>query len=221
MRRPVPDPSHLPARSPGRPRSEEAHAAILDASLALTREIGYDAVSIEAIAARAGVGKTTVYRRWASKELLITEAITRMVRTVTVPDTGDVEQDVLALLRVTMAMYRDAATGPLLTGLVAAMARSEAVGDAVRSGFVMVARDAMRRVLRRGVERGQLKARLDESLALDLLSGPLFYRYLMLGKPIDDRFTCGVVSTVLRGLSADGDATNNESAHRRGGSERK
>ena len=186
----------------GRPRSHKAHTAILEAALTLTREVGYDAVTIEAIAARAGVGKSTVYRRWPSKELVIAEAVTRIGRTVAPPDTGTVEGDVLVLMRVTTAMYRDAATGLLLSGLVAAMARSDRVADAVRSGFVAVWRDATRAVLRRGAARGELRANLDIDLALDLLSGPLFYRYLMLGQSLDERFTTAVVRTVLRGLAA-------------------
>ena len=194
----------LPAtnkRARGRPRSEEAHQAILDASLALTRELGYDAVTIEGIAARAGVGKATVYRRWASKELLITDAITQIVRTIALPETGTVEGDVLALMRGTMSMYADAATGPLLSGLVAAMARSEPVGTAVRAGFVKARRDVMTVVLRRAIARGELRKDLDHELALDLLFGPLFYRYLLLGRVIDLRFTRAVVATVLRGLA--------------------
>lgn len=186
----------------GRPRSDAAHTAILEAALTLTREVGYDAVTIEAISARARVGKATVYRRWPSKELVIAEGVTRIVRTVAPPDTGTVEGDVLALMRVTTAMYRDAATGLLLSGLVAAMARSDRVADAVRSGFVAVWRDATRIVLRRATATGELRANIDIDLALDLLSGPLFYRYLMLGQPIDERFTKAVVVTVLRGLAA-------------------
>ena len=188
-------------RGRGRPRSEEAHQAILSASIALTREVGYDAVSIEGIAARAGVGKTTVYRRWPSKELLIVDAITGIVRTVALPDTGALEDDVLALMRVLMVMYADPATGPLLSGLVAAMARSEPVAIAVRAGFVKAWRDVMKLVLERAVERGELRDDLDPEVALDLLAGPLFYRYLLIGRAIDLRFTRAVVATVLRGLA--------------------
>jgi AcrR family transcriptional regulator len=188
-------------RGRGRPRSEQAHAAILDAAVALIREVGYDAVAMETIAARAGVGKATVYRWWVSKELLVTEAIGRIVSTIAAPDTGRVEGDVLALMRATMAMYRDPASGALLSGLVAAMARSERVADAVRSGFVARWRDVMRVVLRRAAARGELRANADVEVAIDLLSGPPFYRYLMLGLPIDEPFTRAVVGTVLRGLA--------------------
>ena len=190
----------MKTRSVGRPRSEEAHAAILSATIDLIREVGYDAVAIEAVAARAGVGKATVYRRWGSKELLVAEAIGGIVRAIPPPDTGGVEGDVLALMRATTAMYRDPATAALLSGLVAAMARSEVVAGAVRSGFVARWRDVMRAVLRRGVARGELRADVSVDVALDLLSGPPFYRYLMLGVQIDERFMRAVVATVLRGL---------------------
>src|SRR5262245_1786735 len=107
-------------RRPGRPRSEEAHGAILSAGITLTREVGYDALAMDAIAERAGVGKATVYRRWASKETLMAEALDRLVRSIPVPDTGTTEGDLLELMRITMGMYRDPATQALLSGLVAA-----------------------------------------------------------------------------------------------------
>lgn len=191
------------ATRPGRPRSTEAHDAILSASLTLVRDVGYDAVTMEGIAALAGVGKATVYRWWPSAELLVVEALGRLVAAIPVPDTGSVEEDALALMQASMRMYQDPATTALLSGLVAAIARHQAVAHAVRTGFVARWRDAMRTVLRRGVRRGELRRRLDLELALDLLSGPLFYRFLMLGRPVDARFTRAVVFTVLRGLAPD------------------
>lgn len=185
----------------GRPRSDEAHSAILNAAIALIREIGYDAVTIEGIALRAGVGKTTIYRRWPSRELLVTEAISGIVRRMPAPDTGSVESDVLALMRFTTGMYRDPGSSALLSGLVAAMARSTVIADAVRNGFVGQWRTEMRVVLKRARKRGDLRANADVELALDLLSGPLFYRFLLIGKPIDERFTRQVVASVLRALA--------------------
>lgn len=189
------------ASRPGRPRSAAAHVAILGAAIALVREVGYDAVTIEGIAERAGVGKATLYRWWPSRELLVVEAIGQIVRAIPVPDTGRAEADILALMRASMMMYADPATGPLLSGLVAAMARHPAVADAVRTGFVREWRTAVHVVLRRAAARGELRRRLDTSLALDLLAGPLFYRYLMLGVAIDERFIRRVVRSVLRGLA--------------------
>jgi len=193
-----PDP---PSRGPGRPRSREAHAAILTAAIDLVREVGYDAVTMDGIAARAGVGKATVYRRWAGKEQLVVEALGLLVAAMPVPDTGDTHQDVLLLMLTHLRMYQDPATGALLSGLVAAMARSEAIAHAVRSGFIAIRERALRGVLERGAARGDLPADVDPVLATELLNGPLFYRYLIHGGPMDEAQVHGVVRAVLRGLA--------------------
>ncbi len=192
-------------RRPGRPRSEEAHGAILDASILLIREVGYDALAMDAIAARAGVGKATVYRRWATKETLVAEALERIVRSIPIPDTGTTEGDLRVMMRDSVNMYRDPATKGLLSGLVAAMARSERIAQAVRSGFIATRRDALRQVLERGVARGDLQKGMDFELALDLLSGPLLFRMLITGERIDERLTRGVVEAVLRGFAPKAD----------------
>ena len=172
--------------------------------MALIREVGYDAVAMDAIAARAGVGKATVYRRWASKEALVVEAVGRIVRAIPVPDSGTAEGDLLLLLRSAVRMYQDPASAMLLSGLVAAMARSAPIAEAVRTGFVATWREAVRRVLERGQARGELRRGLDLELAIDLLGGALFYRYLLTGGPVDERLTRGVVDAVLRGLAPPG-----------------
>jgi AcrR family transcriptional regulator len=191
----------LVTKRPGRPRSEEAHGAILDAAMSLLREVGYDALAMDAIAARAGVGKATVYRRWTTKETLVAEAIGRIMSAVRLPDTGTTEGDLRVLMRSAVAMYRDPTTGMLLSGLVAAMARSERIAEAVRSGFIATRRDALRSVLERGVARGEVRKGVDLDLALDLLGGPLLYRALITGGPVDERLTRGVIEVVLRGLA--------------------
>jgi AcrR family transcriptional regulator len=185
-------------RPPGRPRSEEAHAAILGAAIALVREVGYDNVTMDGIAARAGVGKATVYRRWSGKETLVADAIEGIMRAVPVPDTGTTRGDLARLLLAALAMYRDPATGPLLSGFVAAMARSEVIAAAIRNGFNARWREAMRAVLRRGATRGELRRRLDLDLVIDVASAPLFYRYLMTGGPVDERLVDDVVAVTLR-----------------------
>jgi AcrR family transcriptional regulator len=186
----------------GRPRSEAARAAILDAALASVREVGYDALAIEAVATRAGVAKTTVYRHWPTKEALVAAAVERVVTHIAVPDTGTIGGDLRALVDDALALYRDPATAALLSGLVAAMARSERIARAVREGFLAVRRDAILRVLRRGMARGELRPDLDADLdiAVDLLRGPLFFRALVTGEPIDGR---ALVDVVLRGIAAE------------------
>ncbi|HEU4882460.1 MAG TPA: TetR/AcrR family transcriptional regulator [Longimicrobium sp.] len=196
---------------PGRPRSEEAHTAILRASLELIREVGFDALAMDAIAARAGVGKATVYRRWKNKELLVVEAIDAIVRAVPDPDTGSTEGDLRVLMNATLRMYADPATAALLSGLVAAMVRSEPIARAVRGGFVGMRREAMRRALERGIARGELRAETDLELALDLLSGPMLWRYLIGGQSVDEGLARGSVDAVMRAF---GPA---ESSHETGG----
>ncbi|MDB4892532.1 MAG: hypothetical protein JWL61_4387 [Gemmatimonadetes bacterium] len=185
------------AAAPGRPRSPEAHEAILRAAIEVIRDVGYDAAAMDGIAARAGVGKATVYRRWSSKEALVADAIERIMVSRVVPDTGTTRGDLRAVMRDTMRMYHDPQTTALLSGLVAAMARSEQIADAVRSGFVAARRETTRQVIERGIERGDLRANTDIQLALDLLSGPLLLRALITGAPIDERLVRGVADAVL------------------------
>lgn len=191
--------STAPGRpSPGRPRSDAAHSAILEASIALIRDFGFDAVTMEGIAARAGVGKATIYRRWTSRELLVAEAIRHVTQLMPMPDTGSTTLDLHSVMRGTLGMYQDPASAALLSGLVAAMARSDVIAEAVRSGFVATRRGAMRTVLTRGMVRGDLRADLDVELTIDMLSGPLLVRLLVTGAPIDERLATSVVDMVLR-----------------------
>ncbi|MEZ4234800.1 MAG: TetR/AcrR family transcriptional regulator [Myxococcota bacterium] len=187
-------------RGPGRPRSAEAHEAILDAAMQTVRAVGYDSATIEAVAARAGVGKATVYRRWPSKELLLVEAVGRFVAGLPTPDTGAVESDLAALLASTVAVFRDPDTRPLMTGLVAVMARSDAIAEAVRGGLHASRHGAFLAVLRRGVWRGELAPETDLDLAVELLVGPLFYRLAWTGEPTGEAHAVTVASAVLRGL---------------------
>jgi AcrR family transcriptional regulator len=198
-----PPAARIAPRGPGRPRSEDAHRAILLASIALVREVGYDAVTMDGIAQRAGVGKATLYRRWKSKETLIADALTLMARSLPVPDTGSTRDDLLAVMRSSIAMYHDPATKGLLSGLVAAMARSTAIAEAMRSGFLAARAEVMRGVLARGVERGDLRADVDPQVAMDLLRGSLLVRGLLTGDRIDEPFAESAIDVVLRGLTPD------------------
>jgi len=186
----------------GRPRSGQAHAAILAAAVALVREVGYDAVSMEGIAARAGAGKATLYRRWKSREALVSEAVGLIVARIAVPSTGSTRRDLLAVMRDTVRLYADPATAGLLSGLVAAMARSPVIARAVRNGFVAAWSDTVRRVIENGIARGDLRRGIDIDLAIDLLGGCFANRALVTGRPIDDRMARALVDAALRGFGA-------------------
>jgi AcrR family transcriptional regulator len=182
----------------GRPRSEQAHGAILTSAIELTREVGYDAVTMDAIAARAGVGKATVYRRWKTKEALVCEALQRLLEQIPPPDTGSTRGDLIALMKVQAGLYGDPATRLVLSSFVAAMARSERIAEVVRGSFYATRRNAMVVVIKRGIARRDLKKGLDLELALDVFNAPLFYRFLMTGMPIDEKVRRGVVDVFLR-----------------------
>ena len=185
----------------GRPRSAEARDAILRAAIVVIREVGYDAAAMDAIAARAGVGKATVYRRWSTKEALVADAIERIMVTRPVPDTGTTRGDLRAVVRDTMLMYRDPQTTPLFSALIAAMARSPQIARAARTGFIAARRETMRRVVERGMARGDLRTATDMELALDMLSGPLAVRSLITGGPVDERLVKAIVDVVMRGFA--------------------
>jgi Transcriptional regulator len=186
----------------GRPRSHVAHQAILAAAIDLIRDVGYDAVTIEGVAAKAGVAKTTLYRRWSGKEVLVANAIEQIAVSIASPDTGTLRGDILAVLHSSVAMYRDPATGALLSGLVAAIARSETIAAAVRGGFVAARRKALRAVVERWIDRGELRPDLEVDVLMDMIAGPLFYRFLLRGEPVDVRLTEEILDILLRGITA-------------------
>jgi AcrR family transcriptional regulator len=188
------------ARSPGRPRSAVAHKAILNAALTLLGESGYDALTIEGVAARAGVGKKTVYRRWPSKEAMVAEALARSVGDIRVPDTGSTEDDLLAVMRESVRVYQQRTNVEFVPGLVSAIARSEHIARTVRSGFLAARRAALRQIFERAVARGDLRPDMDRELALDILGGPLIYRMLFTGGALDDELASRIVDVIVRGF---------------------
>jgi AcrR family transcriptional regulator len=193
-----------PERTMGRPRDERVDHAILAATRELMAEVGVYEFRTADLAARAGVGKGAIYRRYASKDELVTAAIASLVsEEIVVPDTGSTRNDLLVLMREAVELYRGPGAGRLMPNLVGAMAQKPELAKAVREGFLAGRRTALSEVLRRGIERGDLRPDLDVELALDVLGGPLFYRLLITGGPIDERLAEGVADLVLRGFAPD------------------
>ena len=191
-----------PERPMGRPRDERTDRAILEATRELIAEVGVYEFRTADLAARAGVGKGAIYRRYGSKDELITAAIASLVNEeIIVPDTGSTRGDLLVLMREAVEVYRGSGAGRLMPNLVGAMARQPELADAVRKGFLANRRAALSEVLRRGIERGDLRPDVDVELALDVLAGPLFYRLLITGGPIDERLAQGVADLILRGFA--------------------
>lgn len=170
-------------RSRGRPRSADADQAIFAAAIELLSSRGLHQLSMEAVAEKAGVGKATLYRRFASKRDLV-EAALRTIRSVgPAPDTGTVRGDLGRLIK------REIAASKRIKGLERFAPRllADAADDPELSALahetvLTTDRGRIDEVLRRGVERGELRDDLDLELAIDLLHGALIYRFLLSGE---------------------------------------
>jgi AcrR family transcriptional regulator len=191
-------------RRTGRPRDARADRAILEATLELIAELGVHEFRTEDVAARAGVGKGAIYRRYRSKDELVTAAIAELVsEEIAVPDTGSTRADLTVLMREAVDLYRGALAGRLMPKLIGAIAQKPELARSIRDGFLAGRRAALGEVLRRGVERGDLRPDLDLELALDVLGGPLFYRLLVTGGPIDEQLAEGTADLIVRGFAPD------------------
>jgi AcrR family transcriptional regulator len=185
----------------GRPREVRVDGAILAATLELVAEVGIHDFRMDDVAQRAGVGKAAIYRRYRSKDELVTATVAALVSEITVPDTGSTREDLLALMRGAVEVYGDPIKAGVMPSLVGAMPQRPELARAVRDGFLSQRRAALRAVLDRGVARGDLRADLDVELALDVLGGALFYRLLVTGGPIDGDLAEGVAELILRGFA--------------------
>lgn len=195
------DRSPARGRRPGRPRSEAADRAILDATLELLAEKGYQGLSMEGVAARAGVGKATVYRRWPSKVPLVVDAAIASVESVRPPDTGRVREDIRRLLGAVVGVLTDSLAGRVLPWLVAERLEDPELHEALRA-FWAARRSLMFSILERGVARGELTAELDREVVADLLYGPIHYRFLVSGDPLSGAFLDRLVEQVMRTVAA-------------------
>jgi AcrR family transcriptional regulator len=186
----------------GRPRDVRADRAMLDATLELIAEVGVHEFRTEDVAARAGVGKGAIYRRYRSKDELVTAAVSALVSgEIAIPDTGSTRGDLLVLMREAVDLYCGSLAGRVIPNLVSEMAQRPELARAVREQFLAGRREALAAVLWRGVERGDLRPDLDVELALDVLGGPLFYRLLITGGPLDEQLAEGVADLILRGFA--------------------
>jgi AcrR family transcriptional regulator len=167
-----------PVRGRGRPRSPEAHQAILSATLTLLDEVGYPALTIEAVAARAGVGKTTIYRRWPSKLELVVEAVAEMRPPLPTEDTGSIQGDFLAFQRGQISRVAAGPMPRIAPRLLAESVNDRELHEAVQRELIDPIRTAIGEVLQRGVDRGELRADLDLELATDVIHGTVVYRIL-------------------------------------------
>jgi AcrR family transcriptional regulator len=184
--------------SAGRPRSEEAHQAILDATLELLAEVGFSALTVEGVATRAGVGKATIYRRWPSKLPLVVEAFGGLPAFDYV-DTGSVATDLKRMLRSYLALFYSTPLGTVLPSLAGERAHNPELSELFEP-VMRGRRQPLTRALERGIERGELPADLDVELAADVVVGPIAVRLFFAGSRLTPDMVEPMVELALKGL---------------------
>ena len=190
-------------RAPGRPRSIRADEAILEAALDLLAEGStIEALSIEAIAARAGVGKATIYRRWSGKEALLQDALRRLKPPPPEPAGRSVREDLITLVGMS-GQNPDPRVRQIMPCLMPTMNRSPEQYRLYQE-LVEPRRRMLREVLRRGIEIGELRADLDPELTVALLTAPLVMQRLLRAQPdLDERdLPARIVDAVIAGIAA-------------------
>ena len=175
-------------------------AAICDATLALLLEVGYDRMSMDAVAARAHASKATIYRRWPGKQELVLDAVrARGVGLTVAEDTGSLRGDLVATYR--SAIHGSAADdADLIAGVLRAMRTTPELADCVRSQVIESKCDVSRVIVARAIARGELPAETDPLILHEVASALWFHRVLVVGGPVDDVFITHVVDDVLMPL---------------------
>ena len=196
-----------PAPTPprGRPRSSAADAAILDATRALLAEAGWSSLTIEGVAARAGVAKTTVYRRFSSRTDLAVAAVAQLVEAAMVPIDPDCspEDQIRRSILATADVYRIPAARAAYLAVLAEAGRDAELRTAVDTQVLGPARAMIVERLAMGVERGEIdpdRAENQADLLFDVLAGTLLHRMLVRGEDIDDTFVEALTRTVVAAL---------------------
>jgi AcrR family transcriptional regulator len=185
----------------GRPRSAEADRAILNAAVDLLAERGLAAMSIEEVAARAGVGKATIYRRWSSKGLLALDAfVTSFQEQQPLPDTGTLRGDLIAALTAWVRAVTGTSMGAMLTGLIAEAQHDPSLRAVWRERVLEPLRSQHRIMLDRAIARGEIPATVDQEAVLDLFFGAAQHRLLLDHLPLTDDFIRQVVDMILNGI---------------------
>jgi AcrR family transcriptional regulator len=193
-------------RPRGRPRDPRAHEAIVKATIDLLGEVGYAKLTIEAIAALAEVGKTTIYRRWRSKGLLVVEVLAGMIELGPLPDTGDTREDLLAFLADVVKVLDEPLVGQSIPGLANDLPTDGKLASEFRERIIGPRRERISIIMRRAAARGDVPADLDTELVTDMLLGPLLWRTMLTEQPRDRVALARIVDHVLSGLRQD--ATN-------------
>jgi len=193
------------ARRPGRPRSEHAGQAIIEATLDLFAEQGIDGVCVEEVAARAGVGKATIYRRWSGKEDLLLAAFASLKSPYPEPKGVSVRDDLVAILQVMCADKADPRKARRFALLLGEGEKYPRLIARYKETVIEPRRDVMRAVIRRGIQTGELRADTDVEIAVLALIGIVVAKEKSAdggASTLNDEFAARVVDELLLGLAA-------------------
>jgi AcrR family transcriptional regulator len=162
-------------KQPGRPRSEESHQAIIKATLELLSLMGYDRLSIDAIARSAGVGKTTIYRWYASKEELVASAIESVRQEIEIPDTGTLSSDIDCIIEIAVKTTLTPLGRQILAMIIGAASTSPQFAQVYWTKYLLPRRQAFQVAIARAKARNEIPADTDSDLVFDLMSGIMLY----------------------------------------------
>jgi AcrR family transcriptional regulator len=202
----VSNPTSVPMerRGPGRPRSDEARQAILASTLVLLKQVGFHDLSIEGIAAHAGVGKATVYRWWPNKAALVIDAFVETIgpelrfRKDT-PVREAIHQQMRRVIRLMRGEF-----GEILAAIIGAGQSQPEMVEAVRKHWIEPRRKEARELVSRAQERGELRSDISADTILDILYGPLYFRLLVGHTRIDSQLVDAIFEIAERGITARG-----------------
>ena len=186
-----------PRRAPGRPRSAERHRAILDAAVELLLEQGYEALSMDAVAARAGAGKGAMYRRWANKAALVAEALAHLTHEqLPAPRTGSLRTDLIALLDEAMRAV-DKLGVANVRGLLADASRSAELAAVLQGKVAQERRRLAAAAVEAAQHRGEVASGVDGALVTETAFGAIYSRLIVLGEPVDATLPARIVDSVV------------------------
>jgi AcrR family transcriptional regulator len=188
-----------PVPTRGRPRSAEADQAITDATIALLEEEGYAAMTMQGVAARAGVSTATLYRRWTSKQDLVVAALQKLVPESDTIDTGSLTSDLDTFLhRAETKLASD--EGQLIKGIIGEAVRNPTLAQALRDGIEQQPHPLIVPMLERAVQRGEIPELPDMDLAIDLITGVMNQRWLLRGESMTERQIQLLIPMLVRAL---------------------
>ena len=187
----------------GRPRCESIQQKILQTTYEMLNEVGFNELTIEGIAARAEVGKPTIYLRWSNKASLVMDAfLAATTAELAFPDTGSVIEDVRLQMQQLVKLM-NSPKGQIIATIIGGGQTDPELIEAFRCNWLLARRTEAKKAIERGIDRGELPVGLNLELAIDLLYSPLFYRLLLRHQALSDNFVDELIGMAMKGLMAE------------------